>query len=381
MTRSLSQQIHAPTPSHSLKAPAACASGPPRPPLQGGGCAHLPRARTSSPRDTWQPPLQLHMRGKPPHRIRHACSNLFCRRTGCSRAFDLASWAMKVCNSDDHLPSTSMAKTTRRTRLPLPTSSGCLLARWSTTPSVSAAPVCCDHRNAMWRARLRPIRLRASVFVRLRPIRLRQWGFYSTWATENLKEICSTQARKSPRGGQAKGPEGVGPPRVGAQLKRLGGPKFRAVFPSPANNFFLSSLSWMSRGILVVFEAPGPEMCTLGVLGLSSRRPRSHRGFTQQPESPNVHISWFRRFGPIGLSRTGLSRIGLSRIGLIRKKHRIGPSRTGLSRASPCYAHTSVVSKANGDPPKMGNPSATTSNLRLSAASGREANPDPGPER
>ena len=81
-----------------------------------------------------------------PH-IHHACSNLFCRRKGCSRALDLANWATKVCNSCDHLPPTSMAKTTRCARLPLPTSSGFLrslrlLARWSTTPSVAAAPVC-----------------------------------------------------------------------------------------------------------------------------------------------------------------------------------------------------------------------------------------------
>ena len=76
-----------------------------------------------------------------PHRIRHACSNLFCRRKGCSRALDLASWATKVCNSGDHLPPTSMAKTVRRARLPLLRSLR-LLARWSTTPSMSAAPVC-----------------------------------------------------------------------------------------------------------------------------------------------------------------------------------------------------------------------------------------------
>ena len=31
-----------------------------------GGVCRLHRVRTSSPRDTWQPPLQLHMRGKLP---------------------------------------------------------------------------------------------------------------------------------------------------------------------------------------------------------------------------------------------------------------------------------------------------------------------------
>ena len=48
---------------------------------------------------------------KAPHRIRHACSN----RKGCSRALDLASWATKVYNPGDHLPPTSMARTTSST--------------------------------------------------------------------------------------------------------------------------------------------------------------------------------------------------------------------------------------------------------------------------
>ena len=39
-------------------------------------------------------------------------------------------------------------------------------------------------------------------------------------------------------------------------------------------------------------------MCTFGVLGLSceATRPRSRRGFTRQPKSPNVHIRAPRRF-------------------------------------------------------------------------------------
>ena len=47
------------------------------------------------------------------------------------------------------------------------------------------------------------------------------------------------------------GPKGWGPEGVA-------GPKFRAFFFSPAGKFVLSSLSGgSSRGILVVFEAPG----------------------------------------------------------------------------------------------------------------------------
>ena len=51
-------------------------------------------------------------------------------------------------------------------------------------------------------------------------------------------------------------------------------PKFYAFFPSPATIFILSSLFWgSSRGILVVFEGRDPEMCTLGVVGLSCEAP------------------------------------------------------------------------------------------------------------
>ena len=79
-----------------------------------------------------------------------------------------------------------------------------------------------------------------------------------------------------PRGGVKGGPEGVGPRRGGAPKDHgapqgvapkggVGGPKFRAFFPSPAPIFVLFLSLWVSsRGILVVFEAPGPEMCTFG---------------------------------------------------------------------------------------------------------------------
>ena len=81
----------------------------------------------------------------------------------------------------------------------------------------------------------------------------------------------------------------------------VGGPKFRAFFfPPLATIFILLSLSW---GPCVEFwwclKRQGPEMCTFGVLGLSCASPGGQvwwgrRGFTRQPESPNVHISGFR---------------------------------------------------------------------------------------
>ena len=72
-----------------------------------------------------------------------------------------------------------------------------------------------------------------------------------------------------------------------------GGPKgwaqnFALLFPSPAVKFVLFFPLWgSSRGILVVFEAPGRSVCTFGVLWLSCEAPLAPK----PPESPNVHIS------------------------------------------------------------------------------------------
>ena len=64
-----------------------------------------------------------------------------------------------------------------------------------------------------------------------------------------------------------------GAQRVGP--RRVGGPKFRAFFPSPATIFFHSSLSWgSSRGILVLFEALGPSnVHVLELLGCGVKAP------------------------------------------------------------------------------------------------------------
>ena len=82
------------------------------------------------------------------------------------------------------------------------------------------------------------------------------------------------------------------PRRVG--LRRVGGPKFRALFPSPAPIFALFVSLWgSSRGFLVVFESAGALKCArLEFLGcrVKPRRVRSRLGFTPQPESPNVDI-------------------------------------------------------------------------------------------
>ena len=71
------------------------------------------------------------------------------------------------------------------------------------------------------------------------------------------------------------------------RARRVGGPEFRAFFPSPATIFIPSSLSvgvfsWNFRG---VFERRDPEMCTFGVLGLTC-------------ESPGVKPDIFKITGP-----------------------------------------------------------------------------------
>ena len=108
------------------------------------------------------------------------------------------------------------------------------------------------------------------------------------------------------------GPEGwrpkprkSGAPKGGARRvepRRVGGPTFLVFFfLLPATIFFLPSS--LSGCLLVEFwwclKRRGPEMCTFGVLGLSCASPGGpvcwgRRGFTRQPESPNVNISGFR---------------------------------------------------------------------------------------
>ena len=72
------------------------------------------------------------------------------------------------------------------------------------------------------------------------------------------------------------GPRRVEPRRV--EPRRVGGPKFRAFFPSSATIFFLLSLSW---GPFVEFwwclKRWGPEMCTFGLSDCRVKPRRPHQ--------------------------------------------------------------------------------------------------------
>ena len=119
------------------------------------------------------------------------------------------------------------------------------------------------------------------------------------------------------------GPEGVGQRRGGAAKgwgpEGWGAQNFALFFPSPATIFTLSSLAWgSSRGIVVVFEAPGPRMCTFGVLGLSCQTPaapkqpsKHHQNSTRRPpregrKERNFGRSWRGAvLGKVGSGRGG----------------------------------------------------------------------------
>ena len=99
------------------------------------------------------------------------------------------------------------------------------------------------------------------------------------------------------------------PQRLVSRKRRVGGPKFRAFFPPSLLKFHSLCSIWAS---FVEFrwclKCRGPPKCTFGVLGLSCEAPaasgsrsgggrssshswaQSRQGFTQQPESPKVHI-------------------------------------------------------------------------------------------
>ena len=103
------------------------------------------------------------------------------------------------------------------------------------------------------------------------------------------------------------GPEGGAPKEGalkggGAQPRKSGAPqgggpkisRFFSVSCPHVRSFSLSLwvFSWNFGGGL---KRQGLEMCTFGVLGLSCASPGGpvwwgRRGFTRQPESPNVHI-------------------------------------------------------------------------------------------
>ena len=109
-----------------------------------------------------------------------------------------------------------------------------------------------------------------SNFSFVRPIQFWIWCV-SWWARVGPRMEVRNQTQKSGSpegwGPEEWGPEGWEPkPRKGGAPKG-GRPKIsRFFFPSPAPIFILSPVSWWSsRGILVLFEAPGPT-CTNGIL-------------------------------------------------------------------------------------------------------------------
>ena len=113
---------------------------------------------------------------------------------------------------------------------------------------------------------------------------------------------------------------GGGPNLEKVRARRVGGPKFRFFFLPlllPFSVFF--SLWVSSRGILVVFEAPGPQMWTLGVLGLSCETPATSTMATIPREDPRerkkkAKMVWEREktenFGGSGGGRSGGRRSG-----------------------------------------------------------------------
>ena len=85
----------------------------------------------------------------------------------------------------------------------------------------------------------------------------------------------------------------MGARRVGA--RRVGGLKFRSFFHSPATKFVPFFPLWgSSRGILVVFEAPGRSNVHVWSLGLSCEAPAAPKppGFhTTAREPKRAHLS------------------------------------------------------------------------------------------
>ena len=129
-----------------------------------------------------------------------------------------------------------------------------------------------------------------------------------------------TQKQSGPEvwGGRRAGPRRVRPRRVGPRVgpRRVGSPKFRAFFQSPATfSLFLSLSGGSSRGFLVVFGSAGAVKCArLKFSGccVKPRWPRSRRGYTPQPKSLCLPTHGRREGGEgedFGLSRTNLCEI------------------------------------------------------------------------
>ena len=121
------------------------------------------------------------------------------------------------------------------------------------------------------------------------------------------KRTEQQEKRVGPRVPAKWGPEGWGP--EGWRL-----PKFRAVFPSPASMFALFLSLWVSsRGILVVFEVVGPEMCTFEVLGRTNNNQNHNNtntarsGVEDKPRTSVAPKGWWE--GGEGGRRVGSRRV------------------------------------------------------------------------
>ena len=109
-----------------------------------------------------------------------------------------------------------------------------------------------------------------------------QFGPNPIWAFFNLGQSNLGQNQFGPKPIWAKTHLGQNPLLdlvcAMVELRRGGGPKFRAFFPSPAPFSLFVSLGVFSWNFCGVFEAPDPQMCTFGVLcRVKPRRPKTCR--------------------------------------------------------------------------------------------------------
>ena len=105
----------------------------------------------------------------------------------------------------------------------------------------------------------------------------------------NLEKVGPRRVGPRRVGPRRVGPRRVGPRRVGART--VGAQNFALFFSLSRHSFhsFLPLFLVFFVEFWWCLKRRGAQMCTFGVLGLSCASPGG-RGFTRQPESPNVHI-------------------------------------------------------------------------------------------
>ena len=185
-----------------------------------------------------------------------------------------------------------------------------------------------------------------------------------------------TLAKPAPKGGAPKcgapkcgprrvGPRRVGPRRVGQRRvwprrvgpRRVGGPKFRFFFPFPPPfRSFCVSLGVFSGNFGGVLKRRVPEMCTFGVLGLSSSPGGpvwwGRLGFTRQPKPKRAHF-----MVPAFKNTTKIQRKGPKRekkrmkiVAGVKKKSEIlgGPAEGGPAEGGPAEGGPAEGGPAEG---------------------------------